>query len=104
MPTVVVADRANCRLQWFTRAGLHLKTLEGFFLPANIDWHQDVLLVPDLGARITLPDGNDRVIAHLGEGPAWREQVLKDNMALRRSEQGGGLGARKISAPTRRLF
>ena len=89
-PSVVVADRANHRLQWFTLGGLHLKTLDGFILPANLDWHKDVLLVPDLGARITLLDGNDRVIAHLGEDPAWREQVLKNDMALRRNEQGEG--------------
>lgn len=89
-PSVVVADRANMRLQWFTLEGRHLRTLDGFILPANLDAHQDVLLVPDLSARITLLDGNDRVIAHLGEDPDWREQVLKDGMKLRRNEQGEG--------------
>jgi hypothetical protein len=73
---VVVADRANKRLQWFTLEGKHLKTLDGFILPANIDAHGDVLLVPDLSARITLLDKNDEVIVHLGEDPEWREQVL----------------------------
>ena len=87
-PSLVVADRANKRLQWFTLEGQHLKTLDGFILPANIDSHGDVLLVPDLSARITLLDKNDQVIAHLGEDPAWREQVLKDGMKLRRSEKG----------------
>jgi hypothetical protein len=47
-----------------------------------------VLLVPDLSARITLLDKNDKVITHLGEDPAWREQVLKDNMKLRGSKTG----------------
>jgi hypothetical protein len=86
-PSIVVADRANKRLQWFTLAGKHLKTLDGFILPANIDTHKDVMLVPDLSARITLLDKNDKVITHLGEDPAWREQVLKDGMKLRRSEK-----------------
>jgi hypothetical protein len=89
-PSVVVADRANKRLQWFTLEGKHLKTLDGFILPANLDIHQDVLLVPDLSARITLLDKNDKVITHLGEDPAWREQVLKDNMKLRGSKNGEG--------------
>lgn len=86
--SLVVADRANKRLQWFTLAGKHLKTLDGFILPANIDSRGDVLLVPDLSARVTLLDKNDQVITHLGEDPAWREQVLKDNMKLRNSATG----------------
>jgi hypothetical protein len=81
--SVVVADRANKRLQWFTLEGKHLKTLDGFILPANIDKHKDILLVPDLSQRITLLDKDDKVITHLGEDPAWREQVLKDGMKMR---------------------
>lgn len=81
--SVVVADRANKRLQWFTPEGKHLKTLDGFILPANIDRHKEVLLVPDLSARVTLLDKDDKVITHLGEDPAWREQVLKDGMKMR---------------------
>src|SRR5690606_29230614 len=34
-PTVVVADRANGRLQWFSLAGEHRRTVDGFLLPAN---------------------------------------------------------------------
>ncbi len=82
-PLVVVADRANKRLQWFTLEGEHRQTLEGFILPANIDQRGDTLLVPDLSARITLLDRENRLI-HLGEDPAWRQQVLADRMALRR--------------------
>ncbi len=98
-PSVVVADRANKRLQWFTLEGNHLKTLDGFILPANIDSHQDVLLVPDLSARITLLDKDDKVITHLGEDPAWREQVLKDGMKLRRDEKSEGWVAGKFLHP-----
>jgi hypothetical protein len=86
--SVLVADRANGRLQWFTLEGKHLKTLGGFILPANIDAHGETLLVPDLSARVTLLDKNNQVIAHLGEDPAWREQVLKDGMKMRRDETG----------------
>ncbi len=86
--SVAVADRANKRLQWFTLEGKHLKTLPGFILPANLDTHGDVMLVPDLSARITLLDRNDKVITHLGEDPAWRESVLKDGMKLRSSKTG----------------
>jgi hypothetical protein len=98
-PSVLVADRANKRLQWFTPEGKHLKTLDGFILPANIDAHRDVLLVPDLSARVTLLDKNNNVITHLGEDPAWREQVLKDSMKLRRSESGEGWVSGKFLHP-----
>jgi hypothetical protein len=97
--SVVVADRANKRLQWFTLEGKHLKTLDGFILPANVDAHHDVLLVPDLSARITLLDKDDKVITQLGEDPAWREQVLKDGMKLRGSANGEGWVAGKFLHP-----
>jgi hypothetical protein len=81
--SLVVADRVNGRLQWFSLAGEHLKTLDGFLLPANIDIYEDLLLVPDLSARVTLLDRDNNVVAQLGEDPAWRKAVLKDGMALR---------------------
>ena len=83
-PTVVVTDRANGRLQWFSLDGKHLRTLDGFLLPANADVLGELLLIPDLKARITLLDTNNNVVAQLGEDPAWREEVLKDGMKLRR--------------------
>lgn len=98
-PSIVVADRANKRLQWFTVDGKHLKTLDGFILPANIDIHKDVMLVPDLSARITLLDKNDQVIAHLGEDEAWRAEVLKDGMKLRGQPKGEGWVSGKFLHP-----
>ena len=98
-PSVIVADRANKRLQWFTLDGKHLKTLDGFILPANIDRQKDVLLVPDLSARITLLDKDNNVITHLGEDPAWREQVLKDGMKLRGDATGQKWVAGKFLHP-----
>jgi hypothetical protein len=97
--SVVVADRANKRLQWFTLEGKHLKTLDGFILPANIDSRGDVLLVPDLSARVTLLDKNDQVITHLGEDPDWRAEVLKDGMKLRGNAKGEGWVSGKFLHP-----
>ena len=64
---IVVADRANARLQWFTLDGQHRRTQPGFLLPANVDLRGDVLLVPDLFGRVTLLDKHNEVIAHLGD-------------------------------------
>ncbi len=98
-PSVVVADRANKRLQWFTLEGKHLKTLDGFILPANVDVRGDVMLVPDLSARITLLDKDDNVITHLGEDPEWRAQVLKSGMRLRGAAKGEGWVSGKFLHP-----
>lgn len=86
-PLLVVADRANARLQWFDLEGKHRRTMKDFILPANVDRLGDLLLVPDLSARITLLDKDDKMI-HLGEDPAWRESVLKDKMAMRKNPTG----------------
>lgn len=79
-PKLVVADRVNARLQWFTLDGKHLETLGGFILPANVDTHREVMLVPDLKSRVTLLDGENKVIAHLGGDDAWGEHVMKDKV------------------------
>lgn len=79
---LVVADRANKRLQWFDTEGHHLRTQDGFLFPADIDSMGDLLLVPDLHARITILDANNSAIAQLGDDEAWRARVLdkKENM------------------------
>lgn len=89
-PSLVVCDRANKRLQWFTLAGRHLRTQDGFILPANIDVLGDVMLVPDLAARVTLLGKDDKVITHLGEDAAWRAEVTKDGNKLRGSKTQEG--------------
>ena len=86
-PLIVVADRANGRVQWLTLEGKHVRTDDGFILPANVDRLGDLLLVPDLSARITLIDGDGQLI-HLAEDQAWRDEVLKDNKAMRRNPAG----------------
>lgn len=82
-PKLVVADRANQRLQWFDMAGEHLKTQDGFLLPADIDIQGDLMVVPDLHARVTLLDKRNHVISHLGDDENWRQRVLADNFKMR---------------------
>jgi hypothetical protein len=69
-PTLVVADRANHRLQWFTLDGKHLKTLtEDLRDPCHFDVRGTDLLIPDLRGRVTIFDKNNDLIAHLGDNP-----------------------------------
>ncbi len=86
-PTLVVADRSNSRIQWLTLEGEHIRTEEDSHMPANIDLFEDTLLVPDLSARITLVDKDNKLI-HLGEDPEWRKEVKKDKMAMRKNPAG----------------
>lgn len=95
-PSLVVADRANGRLQLMTLEGEHigfvtqgpeghsgltsdtalLKSPVSF--PAHFDIRGDVLLVPDLHSRVTLLDRHNNVITHLGYDPDWTTKVLGD--------------------------
>lgn len=65
-PVIVVTDRAHNTLQRFKMDGTYIDTVTGFGLPANIDILGDLMLVPELQARISLLDKNNKVVAHLG--------------------------------------
>lgn len=65
-PQIVVTDRAHHTLQYFTMDGKYIETLEGFGLPANIDTWNNLMLVPELKARVTLMDEKNNVVAKLG--------------------------------------
>ena len=65
-PKIVVTDRAHNTLQIFDLTGKYIETISGFGLPANIDSMGDLLLVPELGARVSLLDRQYKVLAHLG--------------------------------------
>ena len=66
-PRLIVADRAHHTLQCLTLNGQTINTLTGFGLPANVATYQDLMVVPELYARVTILDTNDRVVAQLGD-------------------------------------
>lgn len=76
-PSLVVADRANARLQYFSLDGKHLSFVNDVLFPAHFDIQGEVLLVPDLHARVSLFDRDNKPIVHLGDDPVWREEVKK---------------------------
>jgi hypothetical protein len=89
-PSLVVADRANARLQYFTFDGKHLSFNTDVSFPAHFDLRGEVMLVPDLHARVTLFDKDNKVITHLGYDPEWTKKVLEkvDNAFKLRTEPG----------------
>lgn len=66
-PSIVVCDRAHHTLQYFTMDGKYLETLTGYGLPANIDTWNELMVVPELVARVTLLDAKNQVVARLGD-------------------------------------
>lgn len=67
-PVLMVADRGNHRLQRFTLDGKHVDFVSGTNLPCYFHTFKNgAVVIPDLGARVTLIDKNNQVIAHLGE-------------------------------------
>lgn len=84
-PVLVVCDRANHRLQTFDLDGKALsatKADEVVLFPAHAKTRGDVLLVPDLHARVSLFGKDNKLIAHLGDDADWRKKVL-DGMKIR---------------------
>ena len=75
-PILTVADRANNRIQRFTLDGRHIDFVAGTNLPCHFNFFKNGdVVVPDLGARVTLLDKNNQVITHLGDDSSskWRD-------------------------------
>jgi len=71
-------------MQWFDLDGKHLKTeTEPFVLPANVDVYKDLMLIPDLAARLTFIDG-EGTIFHIAHDPKWTKQVTANKNAMRK--------------------
>lgn len=83
-PSLVVCDRAHHTVQILGLDGEHRKTLTGFGLPANADTHENLLLIPELVARVTILDEKDEVVARLGDDV---ERVSADSKHKIRSDE-----------------
>jgi hypothetical protein len=68
-------------LQYFTLDGAYLETVTGFGLPANLDTWRDLLLVPELHARVSLLNSKNEVVARLGDDV---ERVVHQEKDVRR--------------------
>ncbi len=79
-PILIVADRANTRLQTFTMEGKHLGFFtEGLRRPCHFDQNKTTgdLLIPDLRGVVTIYDRTNTLAAQLGDNegvwlvPGW---------------------------------
>ena len=64
---IVITDRAHNTLQFFDADFNYLRTQTGFGLPANLDTYNDLLLVPELMGRVSILNGQNEVVARLGD-------------------------------------
>ncbi|MGC1272696.1 MAG: twin-arginine translocation signal domain-containing protein [Planctomycetaceae bacterium] len=69
-PQIVICDRAHHKLQYFTMDGQYVETLTGYGLPANAETRENLMVVPELHARVTLLDEKNNVVARLGDDVA----------------------------------
>jgi sugar lactone lactonase YvrE len=69
-PLLLVCDRANRRLQHFDLEGNFVAVItEGLRLPCSVSIHGDRVAVAELEARVTILDGKNQVVSHLGDNP-----------------------------------
>ncbi|HEY6987119.1 MAG TPA: hypothetical protein VH369_01980, partial [Bryobacteraceae bacterium] len=67
-PILMVADRTNKRIQRFTPEGKHIDFLYGTNAPCYFDIYKNGdVVVPDLFARVTLMDKDNKIITELGD-------------------------------------
>lgn len=77
-PEIVVCDRAHNTLQVFSIDGEYKRTIDGFGLPANLDTFKELMVVPELVARVSILDKDLNSIVTLGDD---RERIMADNKA-----------------------
>lgn len=69
-PVLLVADRGNNRIQIFDLEGKHLDFVtEELRLPCCFYQFEDDIYIPDLHARVSIFDGKNQLITHLGDNP-----------------------------------
>ncbi len=67
-PILTVADRSNKRIQRFTLDGKHIDFIYGTLAPCHFSVYKNGdMLVPDLFARVTLMDRDNKLITNLGD-------------------------------------
>jgi sugar lactone lactonase YvrE len=82
-PLLLIADRSNHRLEYFTLDGQFVKTVaDDLSSPCHFHTYKSDLLIPDLDSRVTIFDRNNKLIVHLGQGKGYAGVRDKDRSAF----------------------
>lgn len=76
-PELYIADRHNDRIEVFSLELEYKRTIQGVRMPCCFYQHDGQLYIPELGARVTILDANDKVVAHLGDGVGVEKEIGK---------------------------
>ena len=100
-PELYVADRSNKRIQVYDVQGNYKRAFGDDYLtsPDGFITHGEFLMMPELYARLTILDGNDKLVTHLGSN----EDVVKvkgwpnihDHLEAGKFNSPHGMGADK---------
>jgi hypothetical protein len=77
---LAIADRENGRIVYHAPSGEAIGVVPGFERPCNVDYHDELCVVPELNCRVTLLGKNNEVLARFGEEPGWKEEVAKKKL------------------------
>jgi NHL repeat len=69
-PEVYIADRVNNRLEVYSPELEYKRTVLDVRLPCCLYQHEGMLYIPELGARVTILDERDKIVARMGDGAA----------------------------------
>jgi hypothetical protein len=73
-PLLLVADRANGRLQHHDLDGKYVATIAtGLRAPCAVAFEGKMIVVPELQGRVTILNGENKEVAHLGTNPVQGE-------------------------------
>jgi hypothetical protein len=92
-PILLICDRGNSRLSRFGLDGTPLDSTESntvVLQPCHAKTRGEVLIVPDLSARVSLLDKNNQPIVHLGDDEGWRKKVLTEDIRSKPKEWVAG--------------
>lgn len=76
-PEIYIADRANNRLEVYSLELEYKRTIPEVRLPCCFYQHNGQLYVPELGARVSIYDADDKVVARLGDGKGMEKEIAK---------------------------
>jgi len=80
-PILLVADRGNARIVRYKLDDTPIDVVAGTKSPCHFHTHGETIVVPDLQARVTLLDKDNKIILHLGEPTVANPPRTTENRA-----------------------
>ncbi len=78
-PELYIADRANNRIEVYSLELEYKRSLPDYRLPCCFYQHAGHIYVPELGARVSIMDDNDKLVARLGDGDGIKAAEIRSH-------------------------